>query len=113
TGHQQGRREGLHRLVVLVEGRYPYLDKTLAWARPRGAGFQDFDFGPQFVAGAYRLQPGEFAAEADDATGRAELAADDEAHRQRRSVPAARRQPAEDAAPRRSAVEVKRLRIVI
>ena len=48
---------------------------------------------------------------ADDAAGRPELALDQEPHRQRRGVPAARRQAAKHRGPGGFVVEVKGLRV--
>src|SRR4051795_2195123 len=65
----------------------------------------------QFVAGPYRLEPGQLAADAENAAGRPELAGDAELHRQRRSVPAARRKTAKHRPVGGGLVEMEGLRI--
>ena len=52
---EQGRREGLDRVAVLVQRRDADLDDTLARARARGPGFEHLDLDAQRVAGAHRL----------------------------------------------------------
>jgi len=66
----------------------------------------------KLIAGPYRSWPAEFVeAGADDAAGRGKLALDQQPHRDRGGVPAARGETAEYRAGRRTFVEVKGLRI--
>src|SRR6266851_927275 len=66
---------------------------------------------PGRVAGTHRLQPAQLAADAEDPAGRPEIAGEAEAHRERGSMPAARRKPREHRMARGLVVEMKRLRV--
>src|SRR4051812_39914664 len=92
---EQGLREGLDRVAVLVQRPNQDFDETLARSRPRYPRFEHLDFYAQFVAGPYRPRPEQFAATPDNAPGRPEIADQAQLHRQRRGVPAACRQPLE------------------
>src|SRR5579871_5553462 len=69
----------------------------------------------KLVAGAHRTRPADLlGAETNNADRRLELASDEETHRHRCGVPAARRQPTEERISRRRGfIEMERLRIVI
>src|SRR5262249_38155709 len=66
----------------------------------------------QLIAGAHWVRPAKFVeAGAHDATSGLELALDQEPHGERRRVPTARRQSAEDAVTGGIVIEMERLRI--
>src|SRR5262245_55420331 len=96
----------------MVQRRRPDLDQSLIRARFRRPHVEDFAFDMQFIARPHRARPAEFVeADPDDAAGGLEFALHQEPHGDRRSMPAARRQPAEHRALGRLLVEMKGLRI--
>src|SRR5688500_3888264 len=110
--HHEVADRDLHRLAVLVQRGGTKLHHALVRARLRWPHFHDFGFDAQLVAGPNRPRPAEFIeARTDDAADGLYLAFDEQAHGHRRSVPAARRQPAEDRVARRRLVEVEGLRV--
>src|SRR5205085_824685 len=79
--------------------------------RPRRLDCHDLALDVQNVAGTRRQRPTDLSAAADDAAGDRQAAGDVQTHRDRRRVPAARGEPAKQAAARRLIVEMKGLRI--
>jgi hypothetical protein len=81
-----------------IERGRPYLDQTLLGARVGWTHLDHLALDTQFIAETHRVRPAEFVeADAHDATCGLELALDQELHGERRRVPTARRQAAEDA----------------
>src|SRR5438552_18010906 len=114
AGDDEAADEHLHGLVVLVERGGAHLDAPLLGARLRLPHFEDLALDAQHVSGTRGLGPAEFLeARAEDAARGLHLAVDDEAHRERGGVPAARRESLEERAARRRFVEMIGLRIVL
>src|SRR6266568_1328003 len=110
--HDEIRDEDLHGLAMLVERRRPDLDQPLLGTRFRRSYLQHFTFKMQLVVGPHRRRPAELIEPgADDAAGGSELALDEEPHGERRRVPAARGQSAEEGAACGLLVEMEALRI--
>ena len=95
--HEKIGHQDLNGLAALVECRCTHLDQTLVWPRFQRTDFENFAFEMQLVAGAHRRRPTELVEPgAEDAARRSELAFDQQPHRQRCSMPAARGETAED-----------------
>lgn len=112
AGDDQVHGENLHRLAVLVARFAAHRGGTALGSRSRRRDRQNFRIHRQHVPGPGRPRPGEFAAGADHTAGNGQAAVNDQAHGQRRCVPAAGGQSAEERATGGGIVEVKRLRIV-
>ena len=110
--HDQIAQRHLHKFVVLTQRRGPDLDDSLVGTRLRGSYFEHFAFDPKLIPWPNRSWPAEFVkAGADDAASGFEIAVDQEAHRDRGGVPAARSETAKYRLGGGPFVEMKRLRI--
>ena len=110
--HDQVADGDLHRFVVRIQRGCPDLDDTLIRTRLRGAYLEHNAFDAKFVARPNGSRPAQFVeACADDAAGGSEIAVDQELHRDRGGVPAARRETAEQRADRGPFIEMERLGI--
>src|SRR5262245_4080206 len=108
--HDQVADVDLHRLAFLVQRRDPDLHHALRGARFRRTHLEHLDLEVKLVSRADGKRPAELVeAGADDAARGPELALDEQAHGERRGVPAARREPAENRAARRLLIEMERL----
>jgi len=110
--HHQIPNIDLHRLVILIQRRRAHLDHALLGPRPGWAHLEHLDREMQLVARPDRLRPAELVEPGTDDPGcRLKLALDEQPHRERSRVPAARREAAEERIARRLLVEMERLRI--
>src|SRR5438128_282408 len=104
------RGQDLHRLAALIQGFAAHRDHSPIRARARRRDLDDLAFDVQDVTRPRRLGPVDLSPGADDAAGE-RYSADHKTHRDRRRVPAARRQPAEQRLPRLVVIDMKRLRV--
>lgn len=102
----------LYGFAILIERRRPHPDQAAIGARFRWTHLEHFALHVQLIARTNRTRPAQFVeTNSKNTVCRFELAFHDEAHGERRSMPAARGQPAKDRSVGGVLVKVVRLRI--
>ena len=102
----------LHLLAVLIERRRTHLDQAPIGLRFGRTHFEHFGFRVKVIAGPNWARPAQLIdTNSQDTVGRPELAVDKQTHGQRRGMPAARRQSAENRFAGGFVVQMVRLRI--
>src|SRR5262249_36240510 len=111
SGHNQLRYQDLDDLAVLVSCLATHADHSAIRARARRGHLFDFAENGEHVARPRWLGPADLSTSADDSPSERQAGFDEELHRVRSGVPAARGHSAEQRCFRRLAIKMERLRV--